>query len=85
MPLILSGINPLWMFRKDSCPTSLQTVSMLGVVPHSKHTDKCSVCSNSSAVEHLIYIQVVGGSIPSSSINKFSDANEGMKNVNCKM
>ena len=43
------------------------------------------VRSNSSAVEHLIYIQVVGGSIPSSSINKFSDANEGMKNVNCKM
>ena len=43
------------------------------------------VCSNNSAVECLLYTEIVGGSIPSSSINKFSDAKEGMNNVNCKM
>ena len=26
-------VADIWMFREDPCPTSLQTVSMLGVMP----------------------------------------------------
>ena len=51
-------------------------------MPHSKHTNKSIVRSDSSAVEHLVYTEAAGGSIPSSCMSQLRTCT--MITVRCK-